>query len=343
VYVNRPQLRSSDDPADVISPGSIDHIAPDGTRTTVLGGLHHPSGVAIGPGGSLYTVDVQYGPLRANLLRRSFDGAVTDLGPVLQTDAGSAVSVGGWAFEPVVAPGGDVLINRPEVLAAGEPRRVLSRGGIDRFMASGRRRVVVNRAGHPSGLSFDAAGNLFFRDVANGPLRAELFRLRGGRGRPMPLRVVADTTGGFVSTAGWGFDTAVESRVDLSVRQVAVSSSRRARPAPPGARGVARVSIANAGPSAIARVAEVNLYLSSDPVLDGADTLAGSATSLLRLRPGRSRAVRLRFNSPTLGGNYFVLARVTVLGVVDGVVEADASNNVAAAAAPLAVSPQPGD
>lgn len=340
VYVNRPQLRSADDANVILAPGSIDHIGTDGTRTTVMSGLHHPSGVAVGLDGSLYVVDLEHSPIRATLFRRGADGAVTDMGLVLETDLRSGVQIGGWAFDPVVGPAGEVFVNRPEVFSLEEGRRVLKRGGIDRIAPNGRRRTAVSGRRHPSGLAFDAAGNLYFQDVTSGPLRAELFRARRGRGRGVSLGVVADTSGGVVSIGGWAFNSAVETRADLAASALVVTSPRRGRPAAPGGRGAARLSLSNAGPSPVSASAGIDLFISTDAVLDGTDVTAGSSTTVLRLKPGRTRAVKLRFIYPTVGsGDYFVLARVRVNAVVD----ANEANDTVSTATPVRVqaAPQP--
>jgi len=78
----------------------------------------------------------------------------------------------------------------------------------------------------------------------------------------------------------------------------------------------------------------VDLFFSTDAVLDGADVAAGSSSLAVRLKPGRSRAARVRFVYPTLAaGDYFVLARVRLNGAGD----ADPSDDTATTAAPVRV------
>src|SRR3954468_23807160 len=73
VYVNRPEVRSRDNPDIVLSPGSIDQVDPDGTRAALGGGFRRPGAAAAPPEGSLFCVDVDYAPFRAKLFRRSPD------------------------------------------------------------------------------------------------------------------------------------------------------------------------------------------------------------------------------------------------------------------------------
>jgi glucose/arabinose dehydrogenase len=100
-----------------------------------------------------------------------------------------------------------------------------------------------------------------------------------------------------------------------------------------GTRGRADVRVTNAGTARVSGPVTVTLFLSADAALDAPDAAAVSKTMRLRLAPGASRVLRMRFIHPPAGdGDYLLLAQVDS---ADAVEEADESNNVAASAAPF--------
>jgi len=75
-----------------------------------------------------------------------------------------------------------------------------------------------------------------------------------------------------------------------------------------GAPGRTRVRVTNAGASAFAGPVKVGLYVSPDPWLDPEDTALTAALRTLKLRPGRSKMVPVRFAFPDVpDGSYYLL------------------------------------
>ena len=82
-------------------------------------------------------------------------------------------------------------------------------GSIERIdLSSGVESTYVANLAEPSGLSFDAAGNLFFGNVSPMPLKVQLVERRLD-GTLHDLGAVVDTSAGNVTIGGWAFDTAI--------------------------------------------------------------------------------------------------------------------------------------
>jgi hypothetical protein len=103
-----------------------------------------------------------------------------------------------------------------------------------------------------------------------------------------------------------------------------------------GQKGRVLVRVSNTGQAAMKSPVGVELFASSDADVDASDVLLKTGRKRLRLAPGRSAGMRLRFAYPDdIDGPRFLLARVDAGGVVS---EADEANNVAASAAPVTVA-----
>lgn len=206
VFFNSPTIVSTLGP-DLLKPGTIERVG----GSVVTGGLNHPSGLAADSSGNLYFGDVTGGPMRVHLKKRALDGTVSDLGLVVDT-TGGGVGVGGWGFDVAVSPTGEIFYNSPTVSSMGMPidggvdggGGGLKSGTIEKLGGG----VVVDGLHYPSGLAFDAAGNLYFGDVTYGPLRIHLMK-RAVDGTVSNLGLVVDTSGGAVPLGIWGFDVAV--------------------------------------------------------------------------------------------------------------------------------------
>lgn len=128
---------------------------------------------------------------------------MTGLGTVVDTSAGF-VTAGSWAFDLAIQ-GGEIYFNHPQVTNGGS---VVEEGRIEKIDPStSARSLVVGGLDNPSGLAFDAAGNLYFGNVTTGPVRIEL-RRRAPDGTITSLGTVVDTSAGFVTAGSWGFDVA---------------------------------------------------------------------------------------------------------------------------------------
>ena len=189
----------------IIRPGSIDKLNSDGTRSTVVSGLDRPSGIALDAAGNLYYGNVTSGSTIISLFKRTRDGTVMNLGEVVNTSGGS-VSVSGWGFDVVVSPSGDIFYNHPRVFVPGQG--TIRAGSIDKLSPEGTRSTVVSDLDKPSGIAFDAAGNLYYGNVTSGSIRISLFK-RTPDGAVTNLGEVVNTSGGSVSIVGWGFDVAI--------------------------------------------------------------------------------------------------------------------------------------
>jgi glucose/arabinose dehydrogenase len=104
-----------------------------------------------------------------------------------------------------------------------------------------------------------------------------------------------------------------------------------------GAPGRTRVRVTNTGSAATAAGGvKVVLFVSPDPYLDPEDPPVTSVTKNLRLAPGKSANVAVRFNFPdVVDGAYYLLAYADA---DKGVSEHDEANNVAATTAPVTLA-----
>jgi hypothetical protein len=200
-------------PPVVLKSGSIEKVG----GGVVVGGLNYPSGLAFDAQGNLYFGDVTTSPVRVRLKKRAGDGTVTDLGTVVDTSAGF-VALGAWGFDIAVSSANEIFFNSPSIVtlpapcAPGQPCPpvVLKSGSIEKLGGG----VVVGGLNYPSGLAFDAQGNLYFGDVTTGPIRVRL-KKRAGDGTVTDLGTVVDTSAGYVAMGAWGFDVAVSAANEI--------------------------------------------------------------------------------------------------------------------------------
>ena len=105
-----------------------------------------------------------------------------------------------------------------------------------------------------------------------------------------------------------------------------------------GARARVLVRVTNAGGHAVSGPVRFAVFASPDGFLDADDRALATVDKPVRLRPGRSRNVPLVFSAAAdvPAGDYTLLVRADAAGAV---AEMHEWNNVAASAAPVAVSP----
>ena len=98
---------------------------------------------------------------------------------------------------------------------------------------------------------------------------------------------------------------------------------------PPQGSNSISVAVSNVGDLKAVGSATVNLYASTDQVLDGGDMLLGSKTARLSLAAGKKTTVPVKFASPSTlaSGSYYILAEVQG---DTAIADANAANNVVA-------------
>lgn len=193
----------------VRTPGSIRTLDPDTGAVTILRNVAgNPSGLAQAANGDLYYGVLEDMPRRFAVRKVAPDGSDVFVVEAVPTASVHSI-VGAWGFD-VAVDGTRVVFNLPTRFdGAGR----VFQGSIDAFdTASGVRTTLVGGLSHPSGLSFDGAGGLYFTDVTFIPLRARLHRLAPGASRPDDLGLVVDSAGGHVALGMWGIDVVVPCR-----------------------------------------------------------------------------------------------------------------------------------
>jgi sugar lactone lactonase YvrE len=160
--------------ADAGTSQAIRRIAPDGTVTTIAGGVRGfrdgprgeaafdaPSGIAIDSSGTIYVADTGNNAIR----RITADGIVStvaDESDGLEGPLGIAVDGGGRV---IVA---DTYHDRIVVLESGGSLRTLAGSSTPGFTDGSATEASFDT---PSGVAVDAAGNVFVADLGNGAVR----------------------------------------------------------------------------------------------------------------------------------------------------------------------------
>ncbi|MDD5705784.1 MAG: caspase family protein [Kiritimatiellae bacterium] len=197
LYYGHPQIKDIN--GNILRVGSIERIAADGRRSTVISGLCAPSGLALDANGNLYYGNVTYDAPRVQveLFKRTPAGSVTSYGTVVDTSTGWLPGRGEAAFQVVVAATGDLYYNHPQIEDING--NILRVGSIKRIAADGSRSTVVSGLCAPSGLALDANGSLYYANVIyDAPrVQVELFK-RTTAGSVTSYGTVVDTT-----STGW--------------------------------------------------------------------------------------------------------------------------------------------
>ena len=102
----------------------------------------------------------------------------------------------------------EIFFNYPAITSSNG--NVISSGNIQQLdLVTGTQSTVVPSLNNPSGLTFDNSGNLYFGNVTQNPMKYSLFK-RSSDGSISDIGIVVDTTGGYISTAAWGFDITLD-------------------------------------------------------------------------------------------------------------------------------------
>ena len=105
-----------------------------------------------------------------------------------------------------------------------------------------------------------------------------------------------------------------------------------------GAPGTATFRLTNAGDATLAGKVSLNVLLSSDTTADASDRTAATSSPMLRLKPGKSKKITLRFSYPSdlPEGDYFVLCQANA---DHALAETDFTNDSAAMVGTVHVGP----
>jgi subtilase family serine protease len=101
--------------------------------------------------------------------------------------------------------------------------------------------------------------------------------------------------------------------IDAPVVDLSAKGLRSSLVVSPGHRRLVDLRITNTGNDLASGTYTVNVYSSTDQTLDSSDTLIGTLTEPLKLRPGRSMLADVTFLAPSskAGGSYYVIAAVS--------------------------------
>ncbi len=104
-----------------------------------------------------------------------------------------------------------VFFNYPSVY---DSSGVIRPGSIEKLSPDGTRTTMVSGLDYPSGMAFDAAGNLYYGNVTDSLSRVDLFKWSRD-GTVTNLGQVIDRSAGAVYIGGWGFDLAISPSGDI--------------------------------------------------------------------------------------------------------------------------------
>ncbi len=168
-----------------------------GTKAPLVNNLSYPAGIATDYAGDVYFANLITSPFHVELMEYTTDGEVNDLGTIFQTS--SAVEIGGWAFDLAVDPSGNVYYNVPST-ATGSAQ---PNGAIMQFVGIGATPIsIAPDLDHPTGLSTDVYGDIFFNDFNYAKGTVELEELPSGG----TVQQLGQTYQGGFQLGPWAFD-----------------------------------------------------------------------------------------------------------------------------------------
>jgi hypothetical protein len=161
-----------------------------GSKEELVSDLSYPGGIAIDYSGNLYFGNLILNPFHVELMERTVDGDVKDLGSIFATS--DAFALGGWGFDLAVDPNGNVIYNTPTV---GN-----TKGSIRQFGGG----ELVRGLDYPTGLSADVEGDIYFNDFnyEKGALELEELTKDG------TVTKLGQTFSGGFQLGLWAFDVA---------------------------------------------------------------------------------------------------------------------------------------
>jgi sugar lactone lactonase YvrE len=215
IFYNHPTVYERIDGGHVtIRQGSIERLNPNGTRDTIISGLDRPYGIALDDKGNLYYGDFKLNVLAFELLKRSPEGTITNLGQVLDIPAGT-FSISSWGGDLATNSSGDVFFNHPTVYERIDGKYVMVRqGSLEKLSPNGTWSTVVSGLDRPTGIALDVAGNVYFGDFKFDILNFELFKLSTD-GKISSLGQVLNIPSGPISIGSWGGDLTVGPSGDI--------------------------------------------------------------------------------------------------------------------------------
>jgi hypothetical protein len=146
-----------------------------------------PTGVAVGPDGSIYVAFLGGGaptPGRAKVVKVSPSGAISDAATGLTYAAGVAVGPDGLLYVSELTLGLDTSKQPPMPKA----------GRVDRVMPNGSLQTVADNLIAPNGIAFDKAGNLYVATGTIDPKNGQIVKFSGVAAPKTTAPTTAPTT-----------------------------------------------------------------------------------------------------------------------------------------------------
>jgi hypothetical protein len=160
----------------------------------VVSGLSYPTGLTFDSAGNLYFVNVT-GPASFQIMELPI-GTTTPVNVGSPVSVSGSISFGAWTYGVAVSPSGSIFYNTPK---GGSTPGTIQELGVG---------TVVNGLAYPTGLAFDAAGNLYFGDSAS-PANLQIMELPIGATTATNVGSPFNATGS-IGLGLWAYGLAVQ-------------------------------------------------------------------------------------------------------------------------------------